>query len=351
MRVLPFLFFSSKFSIFFHHFIVPNYNIYGIIFLSTYKILCFGRFAEFLRFLWGESLFIRKKFFGGAMDYDYLSSVVSNYSNLTSINSLSGGLLGSASGLGSASAFAGLGSSLEASESTSALASANSFASILGMVMKSDLLGQTSASEDSAESIADELAEEARDRLISLAGAGSDGTAEGEARSNLILQNYLYTAMMKDSLDNTLTGNAEFTSGLFSDLAVGADDDNGNSTLSALQNSALSAISNYSNYKSMLDNSLETNGLTSNSAATNSISSALNSSANAIDTSDEDSIITSYTGQGSLLREMLTSLSSDLMSTTTAASEAKDSRSIDSHLRSADNGQSHLRLRSVYSRA
>ena len=295
------------------------------------------------------------------MDYDYLSSVVSNYSNLTSLNSLSGGLLGSAAGLGSASALASLGSSLDASDSTSALASANSFSSILGMVMRSDLLGQTSSSEESAESIANELAEEAQNRLISLAGAGSDGGAEGEARSNLILQNYLYTAMMKDSLDSTLTNNADFTSGLFSDLAVGAEDDNGNSALSSLQDSALSAISNYSNYKSMLDNSLGSDALSSVSGSSRSsattrnadsmISSALQASANANDTLDEDSIVSSYTGQGSLLREMLTSLSSDLMSTSTASSEAKDSRSMESHLRSADNGESHLRLRSVYSRA
>lgn len=268
------------------------------------------------------------------MDYDYLSSVVSNYSNLTSLNSLSGGMLGSASGLGSASALASLGSSLDVSDSTSALASANSFSSILGMVMRSDLLGQTAASEDSAETIANELAEEAQDRLISLAKAGSDGTAEGEARSNLILQNYLYTAMMKDSLDSTLTDKADFTSSLFSDLAVGSDDENGNSTLSSLQNSALSAISNYSNYKSTLDNTLNSGSLTQ----------ALDNA------TDEENVISSYTGQGSLLREMLTSLSSDLMSTTTASSETKDSRSMESHLRSTDNGQTHLRLRSVYGR-
>ena len=231
-------------------------------FLSTYNILCFGRFCRSSAIYGDKSLFIRKKFFGGVMDYDYLSSVVSNYSNLTSLNSLSGGMLGSASALAS------LGSSLDVSDSTSALASANSFSSILGMVMKSDLLGQTAASEDSPESIANELAEEAKDRLISIAGAGSDGTAEGEARSNLILQNYLYTAMMKDSLDNSLTDKADFTSGLFSDLAVGTDDEEGSSALSSLRNSALSAISSYSN--------------------------------------------SSYTGQGSLLKEMLTSLSNDL---------------------------------------
>ena len=83
----------------------------------------------------------------------------------------------------------------------------------------------------------------------------------------------------------------------------------------------------------------------------NSLGSDVLASANTNDTSDEDSIVSSYTGHGSLLREMLTSLSSDLMSTSTASSEAKDSRSMESHLRSADNGESHLRLRSVYSRA
>ncbi|WP_026527596.1 hypothetical protein [Butyrivibrio sp. VCD2006] len=270
------------------------------------------------------------------MDYDYLSSVVSNYSNLTSLNSLSGGLLSGTSSLGSASALASLGSSLDVSDSTSALASANSFSSILGMVMKSDLLGQTAASEDSAETIASELAEEARDRLIGIAGAASDGTADGEARSNLILQNYLYTAMMKDSLDNTLTDNADFTSGLFSDLAVGTEDDNGNSALSSLQDSALSAISSYSNYKSLLDNSLGTSAL----------SSALE------DTSDEDNVISSYQGQGSLLREMLASLSDDLMTTSAASSGAGDSHSIESHMRNIDNRASYnSRLRSAYSRA
>ncbi len=232
------------------------------------------------------------------MDYDYLTSVVSSYNNLTSLNSMSGGLLGGTSGLGSASALASLGSSLDVSDSTSALASANSFSSILGMLMKSDLLGQTAASEESAESIASELEEETRDRLIGIAGAASDGTAEGEARSTLILQNYLYTAMMKDSLDNSLTRDADFTTGLFSDLAVGSDDEGGNSTLNSLQNSALSAISNYSDYRSKLDNSLGSSSLTS------SLENA----------KEEDDVISSYKGTGSLLREILGSISSDLLS-------------------------------------
>ncbi|SDB19020.1 hypothetical protein [Butyrivibrio sp. INlla16] len=294
------------------------------------------------------------------MDYDYLSSIVSNYSNLTSLNSMSGGLLGGSSALGSASALASIGSSLDTADATSALASANSFSSILGMVMKSDLLGQTASSEDSAEAIVSDLSKEAEDRLIGIAGAASDGTAEGEARSNLILQNYLYTAMMKDSIDNSLTDKADFTSGLFSNLAVGSEDGEGNSALSALTDTALSAIGNYSGYKSLLDNSSEdlqsivssvASGSNNRSSA-NAISSSLGSDVASLDTSDEDSIISSYTGQGSLLREMLNSLSSDLMSTSVASQETRTSdRSIDSHLRSADNPNTHLRLRSAYGRA
>ncbi|WP_022761015.1 hypothetical protein [Butyrivibrio sp. AD3002] len=294
------------------------------------------------------------------MDYDYLSSIVSNYSNLTSLNSMSGGLLGGSSALGSASALASIGSSLDTADATSALASANSFSSILGMVMKSDLLGQTASSEDSAEAIVSDLSKEAEDRLIGIAGAASDGTAEGEARSNLILQNYLYTAMMKDSIDNSLTDKADFTSGLFSNLAVGSEDGEGNSALSALTDTALSAIGNYSGYKSLLDNSAEdlqnlvasaSSGSTNRSTA-NAISSSLGSDVASLDSSDEDSIISSYTGQGSLLREMLNSLSSDLMSTSVASQETRTSdRSIDSHLRSADNPNTHLRLRSAYGRA
>ena len=95
------------------------------------------------------------------MDYDYLSSIVSSYSNLTSLGSLTKGLYGSSTGLegtvGLSSALAGIGEALGSASSTSALASANSFSSILGTVMRSDLLGQTASSEDATCTIQDSI--------------------------------------------------------------------------------------------------------------------------------------------------------------------------------------------------
>lgn len=239
--------------------------------------------------------------------------------------------------VGLSSALAGIGEALDSASSTSALASANSFSSILGTVMRSDLLGQTASSEDAAETIASELAEESAKKLSSLAGAGSDGAFEGEARSNLILQNYLYTAMMKDSLDSSLTDKADFTSGLFSNLAVGSEDSDGSSALKSMTDSALGAIGNYSAYKTMLDSTLgsETAGKLldisvgdDSSAVSALLSSAVNSSLSGTsagsalssaflnEDDDSDSAVTSYNGQGSLLKEMLSTISNDILNIT-----------------------------------
>lgn len=262
------------------------------------------------------------------MDYDYLSSIVSNYSNLTSLSALGGSTLGGNTALKGVSTLLNTGSSLDSLEDTSSLAGANTFSAILESAMKAgrtdglegdSALGDytsvlettagllTKATDDQSSNVATSLSDETVDKLVGIAGAGTDAAFEGEARSNMILQNYLYTAMMKDSLENSLTEKADFTSGLFSELAVGSEDEDGSSTLSSLKDSTLGAISNYSTYKTLLENS---------------------------DFGElADDVVSSYSGTGSLLREMLTSLSSELKSTEGAEAAESHTRNFDSHLR------------------
>ena len=240
-----------------------------------------------------------KSFVGGVMDYDYLSSIVSNYSNLTSLSALGGSTLGSNAALKGVSALLNSGDSLDMVGTTNSLVGANTFSTILESALK--------ATDGSASDVESSLSEEAAEKLVDIAGAGTDSALEGEARSNMILQNYLYTAMMKDSLDNSLTEKADFTSGLFSNLAVGTEDEDSSSVLGTITNSTLGAISNYSSYKTLLDNS---------------------------DFSElADDVVSSYNGQGSLLKEMLTSLSSELKSTQASEETQAHSRNFDSHLR------------------
>lgn len=228
-------------------------------------------------------------FVGGVMDYDYLSSIVSNYSNLTSLNTLGGAAWGGSS-LSGNTALKGIssllksGGSLDSLEDTNSLIGANTFSEILENAMK-----------------------EAQGRLVGIAGAGTDAAFDGEARSNMILQNYLYTAMMKDSLENSLTEKADFTSGLFSDMAASTEDSESNSTLDSLKDSTIGAIGNYSTYKALVDNS-EFGDLA-------------------------DDVISSYGGQGALLREMLSSLSSELQNTAASEETQAHNRNFDSHLR------------------
>ncbi|WP_026661178.1 hypothetical protein [Butyrivibrio sp. AC2005] len=262
------------------------------------------------------------------MDYDYLSSIVSNYSNLTSLSTLGGSALGGSTALKGVSSLLNSGSALDSLDNTSSLVGANTFSAILEAAMKAGRTGDdagdtasgnlssvaeiatgllTKATEGDSTDVATNLSDEAAQKLVGIAGAGTDAAFEGEARSNMILQNYLYTAMMKDSLENSLTEKADFTSGLFSELAVGGEDEDGTSALSSLKDSTLGAIGNYSSYKTLLDN-------------TNLDELA-------------DDVVSSYDGQGSLLREMLSSLSSELKNTSASEATQEHNRSFDSHLR------------------
>ncbi|WP_408069596.1 hypothetical protein [Butyrivibrio sp. JL13D10] len=270
------------------------------------------------------------------MDYDYLSSIVSNYSNLTSLSTLGGSVLGgnSLSTLSDISALNGgalngnalKGSSLDGNaalngvsellnsdsvldsiDGTNSLIGANTFSAILEAAMKSAAGTITNNANTEDADISTNISKQVEDKLVGIAGAGTDSALEGEARSNMILQNYLYTAMMKDSLENSLTEKADFTSGLFSDLAVGGEDEDGSSTLSALNDNTLGAIGNYSAYKTLLDKT---------------------------DLGEiADDVISSYGGQGSLLRDMLTSLTSELKNTSTSEETQAHNRNYDSHLR------------------
>ncbi|WP_029323481.1 hypothetical protein [Butyrivibrio sp. AE3004] len=242
------------------------------------------------------------------MDYDYLSSIVSNYSNLTTLNSLGTGALGSMSGKG-ISAISGLGNALGLSDDTSAISGASTFSAILDAVMKS---GET-----------EEMADAASQKLSSIAGAGTDSAFDGEARSNMILQNYLYTTMMKDSLQNSLTDKADFTSGLFSGLAVGSEDEDSSSILGSLKDTTLGAIGNYSSYKSLMDNALGEEAL-------DTMENVLGSSSKTSGSADS---VKDYSEQGSLLREMLSSLSNELRNIPVSVESQEPDRTSDSHLR------------------
>ena len=162
-----------------------------------------------------------------AMDYDYLSSVLSNYTNLSSLTNKAGNVLSGVSAV---------------NDAVGATSATNSFSSVLDAVIKA-----SGVSEDSAQ------------ELRSLASVNADTGLESEARSNLIMQNYLSAALMQDTLQNSLTDSADFTSSLFENLAVGTmgdDDSSSGSMLGSLQESTLNAISNMSTYQNLLQNAL-----------------------------------------------------------------------------------------------
>lgn len=159
----------------------------------------------------------------GDMDYDYLSSIVSNYTNLSSLTNQATSALSGASSVGSM---------------LTELAGSSSFSSILSAAMQS-----TGVDDDIANS------------LQNIASVYTNSGMESEARSELIMQNYLYAALMKDTLQNSLTDAGDFTSSLFQSLAVGNmddEDESGSTTLGSLQNSTLNAISNLSAYDKYL---------------------------------------------------------------------------------------------------
>lgn len=245
---------------------------------------------------------------GDMMDYDYLTSIISNYSNITSLSNQKTNALSGASYIKDAMNKMGQTSSsdgLQASTLTDALKSASlsgalqssslsdiselsSLSGILNPSLKdaafSDVLSAALAAEGVDDDMAEKLtdlagaagikgdvaeASEIRKRIEEgiTAGAGSiendsvsglSSGIEGEARSNLIMQNYIYAALMKDTLENSLSDKADFTSMLFQGLAVGAfggsNDDNSSSggLLSTLTDNTLSAISNMSAYQELL---------------------------------------------------------------------------------------------------
>lgn len=243
---------------------------------------------------------------GDIMDYDYLTSIISNYTNMSALsnqkaNTLSGAnyIKDAMNKMAQTSSSDGLQTSTDAlkpaslsgalqSSSLSDISELSSLSGILNPSLKdaafSDVLSAALAAvgvdEDMAEKLTDlagaagikgDVAEVSEIRKsieegIS-AGAGSiendsvsglSSGIEGEAKSNLIMQNYIYAALMKDTLENSLSDKADFTSMLFQGLAVGAfggsNDDNSASggLLSTLTDNTLSAISNMSAYQELL---------------------------------------------------------------------------------------------------
>ncbi len=189
----------------------------------------------------------------GDMDYDYLSSIVSDYSNLSSLTNTnkSANLLNGITSLTNKTTGT-VGDISSLSDAVSLVKNGGSFSNILSSVLNSK-----GVDEDTAEKLQD------------VASAKTTTGLESEARSELLMQNYLQAALMKDTLQNSLTDSADFTSSLFQNLAVGTNsDDNSsnNSTLGTLQNSTLNAISALSSYQNFLDSESqdEDNGLDSN---------------------------------------------------------------------------------------
>ncbi len=158
------------------------------------------------------------------MAYDYLSSIVSNYTNMSSLTNKANSALSGVSTLNNA---------------INALSATNSFSNVLDAAMQSAGLDDETSSE-----------------LQDIAAVKTSSGVESEARSNLIMQNYLSAAIMQDTLQNSLTDSGDFTSSLFSNLAVGSTDEDSasNSMLGSLQESTLSAISNLSSYQQLLNN-------------------------------------------------------------------------------------------------
>jgi hypothetical protein len=197
---------------------------------------------------------------GGVMDYDYLSSIVSNYTNLSALSNKIGASTGVSSikdvmnTLSSGDSFSGiLGDAVQsiagdydeysnaelADSAIRAITSNTGSASITGML--DSMVKSEGVDDDTAQ------------KLSGIAGVNVSNGTEKEARSSLIMQNYLTASILKDTLQNSLTDSADFTQSLFSGLAVGSGDDSSNSTLTSLQNSTLSAISNMSAYEDYLD--------------------------------------------------------------------------------------------------
>lgn len=240
------------------------------------------------------------------MDYDYLTSIISNYTNMSALsnqraNTLSGanyikdamnkmaqtsssdGLQASTDALKSASLSGALQSS-----SLSDISELSSLSGVLNPSLKDAAFSDVLSAALAAEGVDDDMAEKLTDLAGAAgikgdvaeaseirksieegisAGAGSiendsvsglSSGIEGEAKSNLIMQNYIYAALMKDTLENSLSDKADFTSMLFQGLAVGAfggsNDDNSSSggLLSTLTDNTLSAISNMSAYQELL---------------------------------------------------------------------------------------------------
>ena len=221
--------------------------------------------------------------FGGdtifSMDYDYLSSIVSDYTNLSSLTNKTGSALGSVSSI---------------SDVINTLSKSNSFASVLDAAMQSA-------------GVSDEIADDLQD----LASVNTNNGFESEARSDLIMQNYLTAAIMKDTLQNSLTDSADFTSSLFDNLAVGTSSEDGSasgSMLGSLQKSTLSAISNMSSYQDFIDGNNSLRGMDSSNLASLRRSSSISRAGSRQDTSTDD--VSDISEKNTGFRDLMADLSS-----------------------------------------
>ncbi len=160
----------------------------------------------------------------GNMDYDYLTSIVSNYTNLpTRINKLNStqNSFSSLDSLDSISSLNSTGAYSSLQDAVTALGQNSSFSTILSSAVKA-----AGVSEDMANS------------LMNIASVDTDNGLESEARSNLIMQNYLYAALIQESLMNQVSEEGDFTSSLFQGLALG-DDSSAQTAATAIQNVSL----------------------------------------------------------------------------------------------------------------
>jgi len=166
----------------------------------------------------------------GSMDYDYLSSIVSNYTNLPSLTNRTWGVLNT---FGTQNAE----NTLNSLDSLSSLNSQRAYSSIQDAVT---LLKQNSSFSSILESAvkAAGIDEDTAENLMNIASVNTDNAFESEARSDLIMQNYLYAALIEESLKNQVSENADFTSGLLQGLALG-DNTSSQNAAAAMQKIAI----------------------------------------------------------------------------------------------------------------
>ena len=149
---------------------------------------------------------------------------MSNYTNLPSFTNKTGSVLNSFSSL----------SSLGEENALGSLDSVGAYSSLQDAMASLQQSSSFSTILNSAVQAAG-ISEETAEKLSSIASVETDNAFENEARSNLIMQNYLYAALIQESLKEQVSENGDFTSTLFQGLALG-DDNSSKLAAAAIQN-------------------------------------------------------------------------------------------------------------------